>query len=329
MFDWLFTFFGWIFRLIFSVVQNYGVALILLTILIKCLILPLNIKSQKAMLKQQKLQPLMQEVQRKYAHDKEKQSQELMKLYKENGASPTAGCLPMLLQFPIVIALYNVLQRPLSYILGINFNLPENITKVCNLQSAVAANPELAAGAQKFTGATMEMVANNSQIQMSDYAAKIGGEFNDWALNFNFLGLNLSQSPSMCPILDFIIRPAQVDPNLFWRTLPLLLIPVLAGVTSWLLGKMTQNKNQQNQMNTQQNDQNSAAQMNKSMTWMMPIMSVVFTFTLPAGIGLYWITSNVFQMIQQHITTVIFKKKEDEIVVIDTVKKNRKDSKNR
>ncbi len=318
---------GWILQVLYTFIQNYGLALIVFTVLIKLLILPLNVKSQKAMLKQQKLQPLMQEIQKKYAHDKEKQSQELMKLYKENGASPTAGCLPLLIQFPLIIGLYQVLRMPLSFMRGIDFNTAENINKVLDLQRIVKTIPELAASAKDtFLNSTMEMLANNYQIEMSSFAAKLSDmgytQFADWKVNFNFLGLDLSRYPSEFPLLRFIFGGAPIPLETLWATLPLLAIPVLAGVTSWILSKMTQNK--QKTQNTTVQAEDTSAQMNKSMTIMMPLMSLFFSYTLPSGIGLYWIISNVVQMIQQYVTEKMFNKREDEIVVVDTIKKNRK-----
>ncbi len=325
---------GWILQVLYSFIQNYGLALIAFTVLIKLLILPLNIKSQKAMLKQQKLQPLMQEIQKKYAHDKDKQSQELMKLYRENGASPTAGCLPMLIQFPLIIGLYQVLRMPLSFMRGVNFNTPANINKVIELQNIVKGIPELAANAgDTFLNSTMETLANNFQIEMSSFAATLADmgytQFADWKVNFNFLGLDLARYPSEFPLFSFIFGGNTIPMETIWATLPLLLIPILAGVTSWLLAKMTQMKQKNTQTANNAQAEDTAAQMNKSMTLMMPLMSLFFSYTLPSGIGLYWIVSNVVQMIQQYVTTKIFKRKEDEIVVIDTIKKNGKNGKNR
>ncbi len=324
---------GWILQVLYTFIQNYGLALIVFTVLIKLLILPLNIKSQKAMFKQQKLQPLMQEIQKKYAHDRDKQSQELMKLYKENDASPTAGCLPMLIQFPLIIGLYSVLRMPLSFMRGVNFNTPENINKVLDLQNLVKSIPELAKTAgDTFLNSSMETLANNFQIEMSSFAATLSEmgytQFADWKVNFNFLGLDLSRYPNEFPIMRFLFGGEVIPMETVWATLPLLIIPVLAGVTSWMLTKMTQNKQQAQQTNTGSTDDTSA-QMSKSMNVMMPLMSLFFSYTLPSGIGLYWIVSNVVQMIQQYVTNKIFKRKEDEIVVIDTIKKNGKNGKNR
>ena len=96
---------GFIIQHIYNLVQNYGWSIILFTVVIKLILLPLQVKSQKSMKKQQKIQPLMAELQKKYANDKEKLQTETMKLYKENNVSMTGGCLPLLIQFPILIGL--------------------------------------------------------------------------------------------------------------------------------------------------------------------------------------------------------------------------------
>lgn len=316
---------GFIIELIYNFIPNYGVALILFTVFIKLLLLPLNLKSQKAMAKQQKLAPQLQELQRKYANDKEKLNKEMMELYQANGANPASGCLPMLLQFPIIIGLFQVIQKPLSYIMGIDFNLPENINKVINLQSFVANTPELAGMAPGgFIDATMENLANNFQIALSNFAAAVGNTlegFGEWVINFDFLGLDLSRYPSEAWSALNSLMNGKLSPEI-WGALALLIIPALSGLTSWLVSKMTQANQPQTAAANEQ-----AESMNKSMTLMMPLMSVFFTFTLPSGVGLYWIVSNVTQMVQQYFTLKYFKKKEENVDVIDTVKKNRKDRK--
>ena len=328
MLTWLFRLMGFIIEFIYHFIPNYGVALIIFTILIKLLILPLNLKSQRSMVKQQKLMPQLQELQKKYANDKEKLNKEMMELYKANGANPASGCLPMLLQFPIIIALFQVIQKPLSYIMGVNFNAPENINRVIDLYHIVANNPDLAASAPSgFMTANMQMLADNFQIAMSNFAGDPAVQgFSDWVLNFNFLGMDLSRYPSEAWGPISALLGGQVSPQL-WNVLPLLLVPILSGVTSWMLSKMTQTTTPQASAAGDDSAANSAATMSKSMMLMMPIMSVMFTLTLPAGVGLYWIVSNVAQMIQQYFTVAYFKKKEENTVVVDTIKKNRKDRK--
>lgn len=317
---------GFIIELIYRLIPNYGVAIILFTVIIKLLLLPLGIKSQKSMAKQQKLAPQLAELQKKYANDKEKLNKEMLELYQANGVSPASGCLPMLLQFPIIIGLFQVIQKPLSYMLRINFNLPENIDKVLSLQETVRNTPNLLAMMPSgFDTASMQSLADNFQIAMSNIAAHVEG-FANWVINFNFLGIDLSKYPTS--VLDPLMQlmAGKIAPNLL-ETLPLLLIPVLAGVSSWVLSKMTPQQTPQPPAGGTADAAAPAANMGKTMMLMMPIMSLVFTFSLPAGVGLYWTISNVAQMAQQYFMQKYFKKKEEDTVVIDTVKKNRKNGK--
>jgi len=111
---------GVILRFFYNIVPNYGVSLILFTIVIKILLIPLTVKQQKSTLKMQRVQPLIKELQEKYKNDKEKLNMETMKLYKEHGANPLAGCLPMLIQMPILLSLWWVIRSPITYMMGID-----------------------------------------------------------------------------------------------------------------------------------------------------------------------------------------------------------------
>ena len=135
---------GFIIQFIYNIVQNYGWSIIIFTILIKFLLMPLQIKSQKGMKKQQKIQPIVAELQKKYANDKEKLQTEMMKVYKENNVSMMGGCLPLVIQFPILIGLYRVIQRPLTYLLSIDFKAEDIINRVSEIVQRMAADPEVA-----------------------------------------------------------------------------------------------------------------------------------------------------------------------------------------
>ena len=186
---------GWIIKTIYELVQNYGVAIIIFTILIKGLLLPLSIKSQKAMRKQQKIQPLVAELQQKYANDQAKLQQEMMKLYKENNVSMSGGCLPLLIQMPILLALYQAIRRPLTYMFNVPYkDVPADIIeKVDSLKNAMIEKFPEVIGSLKDMDATT--LLDQSQIQLSDWAHRIFGSAHEWYINFNFLGLDLSQTP--------------------------------------------------------------------------------------------------------------------------------------
>ena len=305
---------GYIIEMIYKLVQNYGLSIIIFTIIVKMILIPLNVKSQKAMKKQQKIQPILAELQKKYANDQQKLQTEMMKLYKENDVSMMGGCLPMLIQFPILIGLYRVIQGPLKYLLHVDINdtaVVEKIEKIVALMTE-----RFPAEIGNFTRYSAQDLFKNYQIQLATWSEKVLDAADAWSINFNFLGLNLAEIPSKAISCLTSGDFSQIG------TIALLIIPAVAIFTTWLSMKQSQKMSGQ----TQANGENQAAQMSKTMNMMMPIMTGFFTFTLPSGMGIYWISANIIQMLQQFILNKYFDKKEDDFVVkvSDTNRKNRK-----
>lgn len=294
---------GYIIDFIYRVVKNYGLSIIIFTVLIKLLVLPLNVKSQKAMKKQQKIQPVLAELQKKYANDQQKLQQEMMKLYKDNDVSMMGGCLPMLLQFPILIGLYRVIQAPIKYILHINFSdagVADKITKIITLMSEKFPQ-ELGS----YATMSADKLFKNAQIQLATWSEKVLDASDAWVINFDFLGLNLSKAPSSAfsPLMSGDFSQLSV--------IALLIIPILAVFTTWL--SMKQSQKMSGQSASAQNTQ--TAQMNSTMNLMMPIMTGFFTISLPSGMGIYWIISNLIQMVQQIVLNKYLDTKGDDFVV--------------
>jgi len=299
---------GWIIWAIYKLVQNYGLTILLFTVVVKILLMPLQIKSQKAMKKQQKIQPIVAELKKKYANDQQKMQQEMMKVYKENGVSMTGGCLPLLIQFPILFTLYHVIQRPLTYISRINFTdlgVAEQVKTVVE-----GITEKLPYGAEQ-----LDKIFSNCQIQLSTWADKLGHADFGWHINFNFLGLDLSGVPSSG--FNAIMRGDYSDMG----TVLLVLIPIFAVLTTWYSMKQSQ-KMQGN------NADDSQGGLGKSLNMLMPVMTGFFTFTFASGIGLYWIISSIMQIVQQYLLDKYLDKKEDDFVV-KVPEKNRKNGKKR
>lgn len=305
---------GYIIEMIYNLVQNYGLSIIIFTIIVKMLLIPLNIKSQKAMKKQQKIQPILAELQKKYANDQQKLQTEMMKLYKENDVSMMGGCLPMLIQFPILIGLYRVIQGPLKYLLHVDINDTAVVEKIEKIVALMTEHFPAEIG--NFTRYSAQDLFKNYQIQLATWSEKVLDATDAWSINFNFLGLNLAEIPSKAISCLTSGDFSQIG------TIALLIIPAFAILTTWLSMKQSQKMSGQ----TQANGENQAAQMSKTMNMMMPIMTGFFTFTLPSGMGIYWISANIIQMLQQFILNKYFEKKEDDFVVkvSDTNRKNRK-----
>ena len=303
--SYIYKAFGYMLNLIYGVVENYGVAIILLTLLIKIILLPLTLKQQKSMTKTQKLQPKLQEVMEKFKYDKERQSQETMKLYKEYGVNPLGGCLPLLIQFPILIAFYQVIQKPAQYVLGLTKSgIAEKVAEL-GIKSGAGEQIELAKALKK--------------------------------LNFDFFGLDLSATP-------WADVSAMFTKGITVVGLTALIIPILSCVTTFLSGKISTMMNGKkkeekkevktserilspNQKKTKSNE-NPGEGMAKTMTYFMPLMTLWLTFTFPAALGLYWTVSNVLGLVQNIVLNKYYNKKlTTEIMLKDEEKQKKIDEK--
>ncbi len=329
---------GWVLRVCSDLTGNYGVAIILFTVLIKAVLMPLTVKQQKSMLKTQKLQPLLMEIQQKYANDREKLNQETMKLYQKYNVNPMSGCLPLLIQLPILMMLYWVVRKPVVYIMGFGQD------EVWRIVSAVTEWAENGGSMGSFLSAlnidSIDVLTNNAYKMFGNYEIQIA-RFLDmnpeimsshWitetgkdylTINFNFIGLDMSQTPNLGAFLGLFTGKAHLitaDVALLW------IIPVLSGFSAWLTSELTRRQNPQAQQQTN-NDGEQPANPMKGMMVMMPLMSAWFAFTLPAAIGLYWIISNILTLIQQLVLNKVLNpgitQEEIEGEIINA-KKNRK-----
>lgn len=330
---------GWVLKMCNLLVGNYGVAIILFTLLIKFALLPLTVKQQRSMMLTQKIQPLMNELQQKYANDKEKLNAETMKLYQKYKVNPMSGCLPLLIQLPILMALYWVVKKPVVYLMGFGED------EVWRIVSAVTewseSNPDglkqffTALGIEKMADLTdnsykmfgmyeiqiAEFIHSHPAIMDSHFITETGKNYD--IIDFNFIGLNLSNTPNLNAFINLFlgrVKGLTMDTALLWS------IPLVSGLSSWITSKLSQAMQPQQ---APQKDANGEEKPNpmKSMTMMMPLISAWFAFTLPAAVGLYWIVSNILQLAQQYILNRVIKidvtdeQIEGEII---NAKKNRK-----
>jgi YidC/Oxa1 family membrane protein insertase len=274
--------------------RNYGLAIIIFTLLVKLILLPLTIKQTKSMARTNEIQPLIKEAQNRYKNDKEKLNQELMRIYKENNVNPTGGCLPLLIQFPILISLFNVITRPLQYLLG---KSPEVITQLADfVKTKIGVSQHIEIQIMNYFNANPgELAQLNGALTKSEL------------INFNFLGLNLGLTPTYVPGKLF-------GPEL-GTYLPLLIIPILGVLTTYFVSKFTSPS--QKDSKNKKADQPAGMQ---SMQYIGPLITLIFSFQLPAGVGLYWIASNGFQALQQlYITKFVKEKKELNAAAKDNV----------
>ena len=307
---------GWVLKLMYMLCSNYGVALILFTIIVKAILFPLTLKQQKSMMKTQKLQPILNELQQKYGNDKEKLNQETMKIYQKYKINPMSGCLPLLIQLPILLALYWVVRQPMVYIMG--FGESEVWRAINAIEDFSATNPDAVnalLSSMNIEGFNVFRDANYSNFGMyeiqvarflQDYPDVMNSPWitemgrNILVLNFDFLGIDLSQTPDLWSIVGLIT--GNIPENFGWSTVGLWLIAILSGVSAYASSKISQALQPQQQPQVDENGVEKANPM-KTMMIIMPIFSAWIAFTLPAAIGFYWVLSNVIQIIQQVVIT--------------------------
>ena len=262
--------------------HNYGVAIIFFTLFVKIVLLPLTVKQQRSMERQQMIQPELEALQNKYKDDRKKLQEEQMNLYTKYNISPMSGCLPMLLQFPIILAIYQIIRRPLTYIAGLSSGVVKELIGKVN---------ETWANGRGWSG--YEIQANKHFIDQAASFADLTGQSGQW-INMKFLKIfDLGETPKW-KVWEYGDQ---------WKVyLPLLLIPILAVATSYLQMFISNRLNNANKKKDDK-EQPALAGMN-GMLKILPLMTLFIAFVVPAGLGFYWIVSNIFGILQ----TILLKK---------------------
>ncbi len=332
---------GWVLKFMYTVTSNYGLAIILFTVVVKLILTPLTVKQQRSMLKTQKLQPLLMELQKKYENDKEKLNQETMKLYQKYQINPMSGCLPLVIQMPILLALYWVVKQPIIYIMGVS---SEDIWRITSaIQEWGAANPDpvnqllSTMNIDSFDVFVENSFKNFGQYEITiarflhEYPEIMNSQFiletgkNYTLIDFNLLGIDLSATPDLWGLLGLITGKVP-EGGITWNVIGLWLIPILTAGSSYLTSKISQSMQPPQPV---QKDENGVEKPNtmKTMMIMMPLFSAWIAFSLPAAIGFYWIINSLLQLLQQIlINKIIHVDVTDEVVKeeMENAKKNRK-----
>ena len=269
--DLLIGILGYVMRFCFLLCGSYGISIILFTLLTKVVLFPLSIMTQKNSIRMVQLQPRLDELKIKYIDDKDRYTDEQLKLYREYRYNPFLDTVPLLLQIPIVLGLVGVVYRPLSFMLGADSGT------VAALKDILENTLGISDAGSLYELKIMELIRGGS---FPADAGSISGELTDKIRSFDmsFLGLDLGAVPSFD-------APAT------------LLIPLFAGLSAWLLCFA------QNRINVLQLAQ---GKLNKVLTTVfMAAFSVYFAFIVPGGVGLYWIFGNLFAIPLMAVTNLV------------------------
>ena len=295
--------FAWLMVKLYALTGNYGLAVILFALVVNLILTPFMAKSKKSMMRQTRIQPQLQELQRRHEGNPQKLNMEMQKLYREEGIHPMSGCIWSLIPFPILIALYAVIRQPITRMMF----AAESV--VTTLKDYFISTGAYIAPAK--ADAYMEIKLANLAHQHWDevqtaLAGKLDGLLN---IDFGFLGLNLGDQPQV----TFFLKTDWSDPSIWLPALGLFLIPFISAFLSWASMKIS---NAINPTPGAGAAGEQAAMTMKSMNIMMPLMSVWICFVMPAAMGIYWIANSVFGIVRDYTLTKIYKKKldkEDEI----------------
>jgi len=267
---------GFIMFYINKLTNNYGLTLLIFSVLVKVLMIPLGIQQQKGLISSARMQPKMKALQKAYGNNKQKYSEELQKLYNEEGFSPMSSCLPLLIQFPILFGMLDVIYSPIKHIVRLPADV---IEKSISIATGILGEAGMNAYSKEIS--VLSAVKSNAAPFIEGIGAEATAALTEF--DFTFFGLALGETPTLKP-----------DGKPFGLYLVLLLIPILSGVTSLMMSLITRKSSA-----ATAGDQ--MAGMNNSMLIMMPLMSIWISFMVPAGVGIYWLISNVLSAVQSLI----------------------------
>ena len=277
MFQFIANIFGYLLEWLYNGIgQNYGIALILFTIILRIILLPLTIKQQKSMKKTTELQGKMQEIQFKYKNNPELMNKEIMDLYKRENLSPFSGCISSIVQILIILSVFYLVSRPLTYMKKIDPGIIENY------RNEISAEND-------------GKISNYYEIEIIQ---KKAAQDENIKVNMDFLGLDLSKVPSqnMTDIKVYII-------------------PILYVISSIFSIRMTTGKTKKKEQNGS-SEPDMTQQMNKSMSYMMPIMAVSIAFVAPLGLALYWLISNILMILERVVINKYVDSKEEKTLCL-------------
>ena len=293
--------FGWLLGQLYNLFDNYGIAMIIFGILVQLIMLPIKAKSKKSMMKMSRVQPLIQDIQKRYANDTQKQNEMLQKLYQEEGISMGGGCLWSMVPLFILIPLFTVIREPLTYILGETAEVSAQIIEVIktaapemfNLKNSYYDQVTAAQAIPQFAEQLKAAIPGISETTLA-------------GVNFNFLGINLG----MIPQFNIFAPTWAWD----WAHIGAFLIPCLSAgsqvLSMWIAQKGNDSvlTNEKGIQDKEMAKNSSQAQSTQTMMYMMPLMSLWIGFTVSASLSLYWFVGGIVGMISDAIMTKHYRK---------------------
>ena len=332
MIAFLSNIFGYLLNFFYNLIGNYGLAIILFSLVVKLLMIPLSIKQQKSQQKSLKLQDEMKQIQFKYKNDPEKLNQETMALYKRENMSPFSGCLLAIIQMILLFSVFYMVREPLTYVKKLDQEQINNYTNILKEENMVQ-NQAYAQIAVISEANNIKQAEQNQEIELTESQEKlkeaIGDNLDNVCTNMNFLQIDLSKVPTQSAG-DFRVY----------------IIPILYVISSFASMKITttmQSKKKQEDtvevskvkekvdedvknsddneikdsneskemIEKKEEEEDPMAQANKNMSLLMPVMAVSISLIAPLGLALYWLTNNILMIVERLVLNKVVKDEEE------------------
>ena len=303
MFDFFAKIFGFVLNFIYEFVGNYGISIILFTILVKLIMFPMSLKQQKTMKKSVKVQAKMKELQNKYKNNPEKLSQETMELYKTENMSPFSGCFSLIAQFILILSVFYLVRSPLTYMKKVDKTIIDKYTNIIHENKLSENNGYQEIDVIREIDNIRSLKNNENTQQESDSLQIKDEELEQLNINMEFFGLNLAQIPTKS--LDW---KAYIIPILY------VLISVLSMkiTTQMQTPKSEPKENKEEKSLTNPEDEiDPMAQMNKNMNLIFPIMYLSVALIAPLGLALYWLTNSLLMIAERLALNKLLKDEEE------------------
>ena len=271
--------FAWLTRMFYQWTGSYGVAIILFTLVVKLVILPFQLKSKKSMMRMNRMQGKIKDIQTRFANNKERQQQEMADLYAREGINPMGGCLWSFIPLPILIALYYIIRTPLRYFMNLSETVITEIRTLAESLGYVAATEGNAVAYEQI------YLSKFIHEHWENFAGKFDGLLD---VNYQFLGLDLAETAS---------NVMGQFPHGGWAVWGLLLLPFIAAALQLVMSIAS--------MKASSNTMNGS---NKMMLYLFPLMTIWMGFMFPAALCLYWIVNSAFSAVQELLLNKVFAK---------------------
>lgn len=298
--------FGFILNFIYEIVNNYGIAIILFSLLVKLLMVPISIKQQKTMKKSVKIQEKMKEIQFKYKNNPEKLNQETLELYKTENMSPFSGCLSAIVQIILLFAVFYLVRSPLTYMKKVDIGIIEKYTNIVHEYqlSENSAYPEIDLIREIDNIKNLKITENmeNSENERTDISEIKEEELEQLNINMEFFGLNLAQVPTK---------------TTDWKAYVIPVLYVLVSVLSLKITNPTAPKKEpvenidEKSLVKADEEFDPMAQMNKNMNMMFPIMYLSVALIAPLGLALYWLMNSLLMIVEKLALNKLLKDEEE------------------